>query len=90
LLRLEGVGDLILFGERQYSLRLWLDPEKLSSFGLSAGDVVRAVQEQNVQVSGGALGQEPTNAGNAFQITVTTQGRFDDPRQFRRVIVRAT
>ncbi len=90
LMRLEGVGDLILFGERQYSLRLWLDPEKLSSFGLSAGDVVRAVQEQNVQVSGGALGQEPTNAGNAFQITVTTQGRFSDPRQFRRVIVRAT
>jgi HAE1 family hydrophobic/amphiphilic exporter-1 len=90
LLRLEGVGDLILFGERQYSLRLWLDPEKLSSFGLSSGDVVRAVQEQNVQVSGGALGQEPNTAGNAFQITVTTQGRFEDPRQFRRVIVRAT
>src|SRR3954463_3878073 len=52
LLRLDGVGDLIIFGERLYSLRVWLDPNKLSAYGLTAGDVVRAVQEQNVQVSG--------------------------------------
>src|SRR5215211_1196305 len=90
LLRLDGVGDLIIFGERQYSLRVWLDPEKLAAFGLTSGDVVKAIQEQNVQVSGGALGQEPTPAGNAFQLIVTTQGRFEDPRQFRQVIVRAT
>jgi len=90
LMRLDGVGDLIIFGERQYSLRIWLDPEKLAAFGLTAGDVVRAVQEQNVQVSGGALGQQPAPADNAFQLTVTTQGRFEDPRQFKQVIVRAT
>src|SRR3954449_6403260 len=76
LLRLDGVGDLTIFGERQYSLRVWLDPEKLAAFGLTSGDVVRAVQEQNVQVSGGALGQEPLPAGSAFQLTVTTQGRL--------------
>ncbi|MBZ6074828.1 efflux RND transporter permease subunit [Microvirga puerhi] len=90
LLRLDGVGDLILFGERQYSLRVWLDPEKLAVFGMTSGDVVKAVQEQNVQVSGGALGAEPTPMDNAFQLIVKTQGRFEDPREFRQIIVRAT
>ncbi len=90
LLRLNGVGDLTIFGERQYSLRVWLDPDKLAAFGMTSGDVVRAIQEQNVQVTGGALGQEPVTKGSAFQFTVTTQGRFDDPRQFRGIIVRST
>src|SRR3954453_22675877 len=90
LLRLDGVGDLIIFGERQYSLRIWLDPEKLASYGMTSSEVVRAIQEQNVQVSGGALGQEPTPTDAAFQLTVTTQGRFEDPRQFRQIIVQAT
>src|SRR5918994_431508 len=90
LLRLDGVGDLIIFGERQYSLRIWLDPEKLAAYGLTSGDVVRAVQEQNIQVSGGSLGAEPAPSDNAFQLVVTTQGRFEDPRQFRSIIVRAT
>ncbi|WP_457092669.1 efflux RND transporter permease subunit, partial [Microvirga sp. P5_D2] len=90
LLRLDGVGDVIIFGERQYSLRIWLDPEKLASYGLTSSEVVRAIQEQNVQVSGGALGQEPTPTDAAFQLTVTTQGRFEDPRQFRQIIVQAT
>ena len=90
LIRLEGVGDVLLFGAREYSLRVWLDPDRLAGYGLSAGDVMRALQEQNVQVSGGALGQEPTPAGTAFQLTVTTQGRFDDVRQFRNIIVRAS
>src|SRR5918996_2168391 len=90
LLRLDGVGDLIIFGERQYSLRIWLDPEKLAAYGLTSGDVVRAVQEQNVQVSGGALGAQPAPSDSAFQLVVTTQGRFEDPRQFRQIIVRST
>ena len=90
LLRLDGVGDVTIFGERQYSLRVWLDPDKLAAFGMTSGDVVRAIQEQNVQVSGGALGQEPVPSDNAFQFTVTTQGRFEDPRQFRGIIVRST
>ena len=90
LLRLGGVGDLQIFGERLYSLRIWLDPDKLAAFGLTSADVVQAVQAQNVQVSSGSLGQEPTASDNAFQLTVNTQGRFDDPVQFRRVIVRTT
>jgi HAE1 family hydrophobic/amphiphilic exporter-1 len=90
LLRLDGVGDLSLFGERQYSLRVWLDPDKLSAFGLTAGDVVRAVQEQNVQVSGGALGQPPAPGDTDFQIMVTTQGRFRTAEQFKEVIVKSS
>jgi hydrophobic/amphiphilic exporter-1 (mainly G- bacteria), HAE1 family len=90
LLRLDGVGDLTIFGERQYSIRIWLDPDKLATFGLTSADVVQAIQAQNVQVSSGALGQEPVASDAAFQITVNTQGRFQDAAQFRRVIVRST
>ncbi|MQX41796.1 multidrug efflux RND transporter permease subunit [Sinorhizobium meliloti] len=90
LVRLDGVGDVILFGEREYSLRIWLDPEKLSGFGMTASDVVEALRDQNVQVSGGSLGAPPTAGVNAFQYTVTTQGRFSDARQFRYVIVKST
>jgi len=90
LLRLDGVGNLILFGEREYSLRIWLDPEKLSALGMTAGDVVQALREQNVQVSGGSIGAPPNDGASAFQYTVTTQGRFADARDFRYVIVKAT
>jgi HAE1 family hydrophobic/amphiphilic exporter-1 len=88
LLRLDGVGDITVFGAREYSLRVWLDPNKLSAYGLSAGDIVRSLAEQNVQVSGGALGQAPAPADTAFQLTVQTQGRFTDVRQFRDIIVK--
>jgi hydrophobic/amphiphilic exporter-1 (mainly G- bacteria), HAE1 family len=90
LVRLDGVGDVQLFGERQFSLRIWLDPEKLSAYGMTAGDIVQALRDQNVQVSGGSIGGPPTSGTNAFQYTVTTQGRFSDARQFRYVIVKAT
>ncbi|RED48040.1 efflux RND transporter permease subunit [Aestuariispira insulae] len=90
LLRLDGVGTLTIFGEREYSLRVWLDPEKLASYGLAAGDVINALREQNVQVSGGALGTPPNPGNNAFQFVVTTQGRFSDVKQFRQVIVKSS
>jgi HAE1 family hydrophobic/amphiphilic exporter-1 len=90
LLRLDGVGDLTIFGEREFSLRIWLDPQKLAAYGMTASDVVQSLQEQNVQVSGGSIGGPPSSGTNAFQYTVTTQGRFNDARQFRYVIVKAT
>jgi hydrophobic/amphiphilic exporter-1 (mainly G- bacteria), HAE1 family len=90
LLRLDGVGDLIIFGEREYSLRIWLDPDKLTAYGMTASDVVQSLREQNVQVTGGSIGAPPTTAANAFEYTVTTQGRFEEPRQFRYVIVKST
>jgi HAE1 family hydrophobic/amphiphilic exporter-1 len=90
LLRLDGVGDVQIFGEREYALRIWLDPDKLASFGMTAGDVVSALREQNVQVSGGSIGAPPISDDAAFQYTVTTQGRFEDARDFRYVIVKST
>lgn len=90
LVRLDGVGDLIIFGEREFSARVWLDPDKLASLSLTASDVVDALREQNVQVSGGSLGAPPNTASNAFQVSVTTQGRLEEPREFGRVIVKAS
>ncbi|WP_420392934.1 efflux RND transporter permease subunit [Acuticoccus sp.] len=90
LTRLDGVGDLIIFGERRYAMRIWLDPDRLSAYGMTAADVVEALRDQNVQVSGGLIGAPPEPSDNAFQYTVTTQGRFDDPRAFRYVIVKST
>ena len=89
LLRLDGVGDVTVFGAREYSLRVWLDPDKLAAYQLTTTDIVSALQEQNIQVAGGALGAPPSPAGNAFQLIVQTQGRFNDVRQFRDVIVKS-
>jgi HAE1 family hydrophobic/amphiphilic exporter-1 len=89
LARVDGVGDITVFGAREYAMRVWLDPDRLASLNLTAGDVVRALQAQNVQVSGGALGLPPNDHGNAFQVMVTTQGRFEETEQFRNVIVKA-
>jgi HAE1 family hydrophobic/amphiphilic exporter-1 len=90
LLRLDGVGDITVFGAREYSLRVWLDPSKLAAYQLTTVDVVNALQEQNIQVAGGALGAPPAPAGNAFQLTVQTHGRFDDVRQSRSVILKSS
>lgn len=89
LVRLQGVGDVQIFGERQYSMRVWLDPEKLSAYGMTSSDVVNALKDQNVQVTGGSIGAPPAESGNSFQYTVRTDGRFSDARQFRYVIVKA-
>jgi len=89
LARLDGVGDVSIFGERLYSLRVWMDPDRLASYGLSSSDIVAAVQSQNVQVAGGSIGAQPGPA-TAFQLTVRTLGRFRDADQFGDVIVRST
>ncbi len=89
LLRLDGVGNVIVFGGSEYAIRIWLDPDRLAAYGLTSGDVVDALRAQNVQVSGGTLGGQPAPADNAQQAIVVTQGRFDDVRQFRYVIVKA-
>src|SRR5437660_3007576 len=89
LARLDGVGDVNVFGAREYSMRLWLDPNKLSSRGLTAQDVVTAVQEQNVQVAAGIIGAPPVPKGaTAFQYTVSTQGRLADEKEFGGIIVK--
>jgi hydrophobe/amphiphile efflux-1 (HAE1) family protein len=89
LARLPGVGDISVFGARDYSMRLWLDPEQLASRSLTVGDFVNVVQEQNVQVAAGIVGGPPLPAGAApFQYTVSAQGRLVDPKQFADIIIK--
>ena len=87
LARIPGVGDVLIFGAGDYSLRVWLDPDKVAARSLTAGDVVQAIREQNVQVAAGAVGQQPS-AGSAFQLAINATGRLSDPEQFADIIVR--
>ncbi len=89
LKRLEGVGDVQIFGERRYSMRIWLDPDKLANLGITAIDVQHAVEEQNVQVAAGKIGQSPAPAGTPFEMQVNAVGRLSDPAQFSDIVVRA-
>jgi multidrug efflux pump len=88
LRRVDGVGDVNLFGLREYSMRIWLDPERLASRSLTSGDVVAALQEQNIQVASGTVGQPPVPPGHANQIPVTTLGRLRDPEEFGGIVVK--
>src|SRR5271170_2828795 len=89
LKRLPGVGDVQTFGERRYSMRVWLDPDKLANLGVTAVDVQNAIAEQNVQVAAGKIGQSPAPPGTPFELQVTAQGRLSDPQEFSNIIVRA-
>jgi multidrug efflux pump subunit AcrB len=89
LARLPGVGDITYLGQRDYSMRLWLDPRKMSTRGLSASDVTRAIEQQNVQVAAGQIGQPPVPRGQVFQYTMTTLGRLADAEQFASLILKS-
>src|SRR5580692_5544836 len=88
LSRLPGVGNVTVFGAGQYSMRVWLDPNKLQVRGLMPQDVIQAIQQQSQQVTAGQVGMPPTPAGQAFQYTLNVNGRLDDPREFLDVIVK--
>jgi hydrophobe/amphiphile efflux-1 (HAE1) family protein len=89
LKRLPGVGDVQIFGERRYSMRVWLDPDKLANLGVTAVDVQNAIAEQNVQVAAGKIGQSPAPPGTPFELQVNAAGRLSDPSEFSIIIVRA-
>lgn len=88
LLRLDGVGSITVFGSRDYSMRIWLDPDRLASLSLTPAEVVGALQRQNVQVAAGVINQEPMQDPGAFQVTVRTQGRLVEAEEFAGIIVR--
>jgi HAE1 family hydrophobic/amphiphilic exporter-1 len=88
LKRVPGVGDVVIFGERKYAMRLWLDPSRLAARGLTALDVTNALSEQNVEVAAGQLGQQPSDSKQAFQMAVRVVGRLTDPRQFENIIIK--
>lgn len=87
LSRLPGINDVLVWGAGEYSMRLWLDPDLIAARGLTAGDVIAAVREQNVQVAAGSVGQAPDSTA-AFQVTVNTLGRLTDEEQFGDIIIR--
>ncbi len=86
---IEGVGDVAFLGQRDYSMRVWLDPNRLASLGLTATDVLSSLREQNVQVAAGALGRPPIRSGEAFQYSLSTQGRLVNPEEFGEIIVKS-
>jgi multidrug efflux pump len=88
LRRIPGVGDIQVFGGRDYSIRIWLRPDKLSEFGLMPSDVAAAVREQNTQAAAGRLGDEPMPERVDLTLSVTTQGRLQDPEQFGRIVLK--
>jgi len=89
LARLDGVGDVALLGQQDYSMRVWLDPNRLASRNLTGDDVVRSLREQNVQVAAGQLGQPPAPTGLDFQYTMTTLGRLKEPEEFADIIIKS-
>jgi HAE1 family hydrophobic/amphiphilic exporter-1 len=90
LKRVPGVSDVIIFGGSKYSMRLWLDPEKLARRGITASDVVRALNEQNIQVPAGQIGQRPQAKDQMYQINLRAQGRLSKPEEFENVIVQSS
>ena len=86
--RLPGVGNVNVFGAAQYSMRIWLDPDKMKARGLSANDVIQAVQQQSQPVAAGQIGMPPAPSGQAFQYTINVAGRLSDAAQFAKVIVK--
>jgi multidrug efflux pump len=86
--RVEGVGDVIQFGQQDYSMRLWLDPQRLAELNLAATDVSNAVREQNMQVAAGHFGQQPAPAKGAFDFPITVVGRLSDPLEFEDIVLR--
>ena len=89
LSRIDGVGNVTIFGARDYSMRIWLDPEKLAMRDLTAGDVLTALRGQNVQVAAGVINQPPVPQPGAFQFNIETQGRLVDPQAFGNIIVKS-
>jgi hydrophobic/amphiphilic exporter-1 (mainly G- bacteria), HAE1 family len=88
LKRVKGVGDVVIFGERKYAMRLWLDPVRLAARNLTAQDVVNALREQNVQVAAGQVGQQPAPTGQDYQISVRAVGRLTTPDEFDHIVIK--
>jgi hydrophobe/amphiphile efflux-1 (HAE1) family protein len=88
LTRVEGIGDVQMFGGRDYAMRVWIDPGRAAARGLTGGEIVSALRGQNVQVAAGTLGQPPYDTRSAYQLNVETQGRFKDPADFANIVVK--
>src|SRR5271157_5770572 len=90
LLRVDGVGSITVFGVRDFSMRIWLDPDRLQSLNMTATDVMAALQGQNIQVASGVLNQQPMNPAGPFEVAVQTLGRLAEPDEFSEIVVKRT
>jgi hydrophobic/amphiphilic exporter-1 (mainly G- bacteria), HAE1 family len=90
LKRIPGVGDAIIFGERKYAMRLWIDPVKMAARSLTATEVINALQEQNIEVPAGQVGRPPSDSSQDFQISVRVEGRLTSPEQFEKIVLKNT
>ncbi|SDB24340.1 efflux RND transporter permease subunit [Bauldia litoralis] len=90
LARVPGVASVSILGARDYGMRIWLEPDRLTSLGLTASDVIQAIQDQNIQVSPGAIGAEPSPTGQQFQYPLQAKGRLTDAAEFENIIIRAS
>ena len=88
LVRLNGVSDVFIFGEFEYSMRIWMDPERLTSMGMTADDVITAIREQNIQAAVGSIGSTPAGDNQQIQYTLRAKGRLNDVEDFKNIIVR--
>jgi hydrophobe/amphiphile efflux-1 (HAE1) family protein len=89
LLRIDGVSDVFIFGEFEYSMRIWMDPERLTARGLTADDVIAAIRQQNIQAAVGSIGTAPADTGQQVQYTLRAKGRLDNPVDFENIVVRS-
>jgi multidrug efflux pump len=87
LVRVPGVGDIGFLGQLDYSMRIWLDPTRMASLGITTSDVMQSLREQNIQVAAGSIGREPMLPGQSFQYTLSTKGRLIEPEEFRGIVV---
>src|SRR5262249_53975855 len=90
LTRVDGVGSILVFGGRDFAMRIWLDPDRLQSLNMTANDVVASLQSQNVQVASGVLNQQPMTSPGPFEIAVQTLGRLAEPDEFSQIVVKQT
>src|ERR1700749_345194 len=88
LAKIEGVGNVQLFGSGEYAMRLWLNPQRIAELGLTADDVVNAVRRQNVQVAAGVINGPPYGNGGELQLPINVEGRLSDPEQFKDIVIK--
>jgi hydrophobe/amphiphile efflux-1 (HAE1) family protein len=89
LVRLKGVSDIFIFGEQEYSIRIWLNPERLTALSMTSDDVIGAIRQQNIQAAVGSVGQQPTGPEQQTQFTLTAKGRLSDAEEFKNIVVRS-
>ncbi|MCX8084861.1 MAG: multidrug efflux RND transporter permease subunit [Calditerrivibrio sp.] len=89
LKRVKGVGDAFLFGNREYAIRIWIEPDKSAKYNITINDILSAIRNQNIQIAAGNLGEEPQSAKNSFTYTITTPGRLKSPEEFENIILRS-